>query len=76
MRLEVELYRAVEDAVERMNAQAKAAGGDGRGLLEFKIDKIGDRPAAQLPEDSPLMEALRAVDRHLWLKYGVAAGLD
>ena len=76
MRLEVELYRAVEDAVERMNAQAKAAGGDGRGLLEFKIDKIGDRPAAQLPEDSPLMEALQRRGPPSVVKYGVAAGLD
>ena len=74
VRLEVELYRAVEDAVERMNAQAKAAGAQERGLLEFKIDNIGDRPAAQLPEDSPLMEALRAVDRHLGVRTELRLG--
>ena len=38
LRLEVALHRAAEDAVEKMNAQARAAGGEGRGLLEFAID--------------------------------------
>jgi len=53
LRLEVALHRAVEDAVDHWNAQAKSAAAGGRGLLAFKIDKIGDRPAAQLPADSP-----------------------
>jgi len=66
--LEVALHRAVEDAVEHCNAQAISAARNGRGLLAFKIDKIGDRPAAQLPTGSPLLEALRAVDRHLGLR--------
>ncbi|MGO9317208.1 MAG: M20/M25/M40 family metallo-hydrolase [Terracidiphilus sp.] len=74
LRLEVRLHRAVEDAVEHCNAQAKAAGADGRGLLEFAIDKIGDRPAAQLAADSPLLEALLAVDRHLGLKTELRLG--
>ena len=38
---------------------------DHRGPLSFSITKIGDRPAAKLPDDSPLLETLRAVDRHL-----------
>jgi acetylornithine deacetylase/succinyl-diaminopimelate desuccinylase-like protein len=66
--LEVALHRAVEDAVERANAQAKAQSRHERGLLAFAIDLIGDRPAAQLAGDSPLLEALCAVDRHLGLK--------
>jgi acetylornithine deacetylase/succinyl-diaminopimelate desuccinylase-like protein len=74
LRLEVSLHRAVEDAVERCNAQAKASGGFGRGLLAFKMDKIGDRPAAQLPANSPLLEALNAVDRHLCLKTELRLG--
>ncbi len=65
LRLEVALHRAVEDAVEFANAQAKAVGTASRGKLAFAIRKIGDRPAAQLPEDSPLLEALHAVDRRL-----------
>ncbi len=66
--LEVALHRAVEDAVEHWNAQATAEARKVRGLLAFKIDKIGDRPAAQLPAGSPLLEALSAVDRHLGLR--------
>jgi acetylornithine deacetylase/succinyl-diaminopimelate desuccinylase-like protein len=72
--LEVALHRAVEDAVEHCNTQAKAAGRQGRGLLEFDINTIGDRPAAQLPKESPLLEALKAVDRHLGLKTELRLG--
>jgi tripeptide aminopeptidase len=74
LRLEGSLHRAVEDAVEQLNAKAKAAGRQERGLLEFDIEMIGDRPAAQLPDDSPLLEALRAVDRHLGLKTELRLG--
>jgi acetylornithine deacetylase/succinyl-diaminopimelate desuccinylase-like protein len=74
LRLEIALHRAVEDAVERCNTQSKTAGGERRGLLEYKIDTIGDRPAAQLSADSPLMEALLAVDRHLGLKTELRLG--
>jgi tripeptide aminopeptidase len=72
LRLEVALHRAVEDSVERCNAQAKAA--EARGKLAYTIRKIGDRPAAQLPGDSPLLEALRAVDRHLGLRNELRLG--
>jgi acetylornithine deacetylase/succinyl-diaminopimelate desuccinylase-like protein len=65
LRLEVALHRAVEDAVEHWNDRAKMRGPRQRRLLAYAIEKIGDRPAAQLPGDSPLLEALRAVDRHL-----------
>jgi acetylornithine deacetylase/succinyl-diaminopimelate desuccinylase-like protein len=68
VRLEVALHRAVEDAVDRCNAQAKAQSRHERGLLAFAVDLIGDRPAAQLAADSPLLEILLAVDRHLGLK--------
>ena len=68
VRLEVALHRAVEDTVDHCNAQATAQSRHDRGLLAFAIDLIGDRPAAQLPDDSPLLEALLAVDRHLGLK--------
>jgi tripeptide aminopeptidase len=66
--LEVALHRAVEDAVEHWNAQATSAAKNGRGLLAYRIETIGDRPAAQLPIDSPLLAALHAVDRHLGLR--------
>ena len=38
------------------------------------IDTIGDRPGGALPEDSPLMATLRAVDRHLNLRTDPSLG--
>ncbi len=72
LRMEVALHRAVEDAVERANARAGVNGS--RGRLTFKIQKIGDRPAAELPADSALLAALRAVDRHLGLRTELRLG--
>jgi acetylornithine deacetylase/succinyl-diaminopimelate desuccinylase-like protein len=74
LRLEVGLRHAVEDAVEHCNSQAKGQGAHSRGLLAFTIDRIGDRPAAELPAGSPLLEALRAVDRHLGLQTDLRLG--
>lgn len=74
LRLEVALYRAVEDAVEISNRAAKALPGRNHGPLTFSIERIGDRPAAHLPADSPLLEALRAVDRHLGLRTDLRLG--
>jgi acetylornithine deacetylase/succinyl-diaminopimelate desuccinylase-like protein len=74
LRLEVGLHRAVEDSVEQWNAKALAAGTHGRGLLRFDIAKIGDRPAAHLPHDSPLLDTLRAVDRHLGVRTDLRLG--
>ncbi len=72
LRLEVALHRAVEDAVDLCNAQANAV--SVRGKLAYTIRTIGDRPAAHLPGDSPLLEALRAVDRHLGLRNELRLG--
>lgn len=74
LRLEVALHRAVEDAVEHWNALANAGSARGRGKLAFTVDKIGDRPTAYLPSDSPLLESLRAVDRHLGLHTNLRLG--
>lgn len=68
LRMEVALHRAVEDAVEACNRQPEGNAHQLRGALSFEITKIGDRPAAHLPADCALMEALRAVDRHLGLR--------
>lgn len=70
VRMEVELNRAVEEAIAAANhEQASRPGFDPvRDRLTFTIEKIGERPAGRLPSDSPLLEALRAVDRHLSLK--------
>ena len=74
LNLEVALHRAVEDAVERANARAYAIGARSRGPLTFTIELIGDRPAGFLPEDSPLLSTLRAVDRHLGLRTDLRLG--
>lgn len=74
VRLEVALHRAVEDAVARVNGQAAANGYATRGGLGFTIERIGDRPAAWLPEEAPLLGTLRAVDRHLGLRTDLRLG--
>jgi acetylornithine deacetylase/succinyl-diaminopimelate desuccinylase-like protein len=73
VRMEVALHRAVEDAVHASNAITLAKERP-RHQLTFTIKKIGDRPAADLPADSPLLEALRAVDRHLGLRTDLRLG--
>jgi tripeptide aminopeptidase len=74
LRLEVALHRAVEDAVDQTNAAAKHHGARNRGPLAFTVKKIGDRPAAQLAADSPILETLRAVDRHLGIQTDLRLG--
>lgn len=73
-RLEVALHRAVEDSVSRANTASAAYPMRSRGPLAFRIEKIGDRPAAQLAAESPLLDALRAVDRHLGLRTDLRLG--
>lgn len=63
IRLEVQLHRAVEDAVLAAANGARPTG------IRFSIDKIGDRPAGQLAPGSRLLETLRAVDRHLAIRH-------
>lgn len=73
VRLEVALHRVVEDSVEAANGTgSKREKSDRR--ITFSIDKIGDRPAAELRADSPLLETLRAVDRHLGLRTDLRLG--
>ena len=72
VRLEVALHRAVEDAVMQANAAAPQL--RSRGLLTSSVRKIGDRPTAELPQDSPMLETLRAVDRHLNLRTDLRLG--
>jgi len=79
VRLEVALHRAVEDAVESANAdfalRNKLRGGRlSHGRVSYSIETIGNRPAAELPADSPLLDALKAVDRHLGLRTDLRLG--
>ena len=68
IRLEVELHRAVEDAVMAANVNVNHGQRDGAGLVRSAIEKIGDRPAGRLPAGSELMALLEAVDRHLAIR--------
>lgn len=72
VRLEVILYRALEDAVSHWNARSILS--RSRGALTFSIEKIGDRPAANLPEGAAILDLLRGVDRHLGIQTGVRLG--
>ena len=74
LRLEVALHRAVEDAVDQTNCRCKAPRRPQPRTTHLSIKKIGDRPAAQLAGDSPILEALRAVDRHLGIQTDLRLG--
>jgi tripeptide aminopeptidase len=74
VRLEVALHRAAEDAVYRANKAASLSAPHSKGTLFFAIKTIGDRPAASLPPNAPLLETLRAVDRHLGLRTDLRLG--
>jgi acetylornithine deacetylase/succinyl-diaminopimelate desuccinylase-like protein len=67
LRLEVQLHRAVEDAVLAANAAAEAQG-VGDHPLTLSIECIGNRPAGALPDGARILGLLRAVDRHLNLR--------
>lgn len=66
LRLESELNRVVEDSVRRANGRPMVASRPAP--LTFKVERIGDRPAGKLPAGAPILETLRAVDRHLGLQ--------
>jgi tripeptide aminopeptidase len=56
------LGSAVEKAREAENQRATA------GRVTARLKEIGSRPAASLPEDSVLLQYLRAVDAHLGIR--------
>jgi len=60
------LTAAVEQAQEIENQRATG------GKVSVKIKEIGARPAASLPDSSPILSYLRAVDSHL----GIRSHLD
>ncbi len=44
------------------------------GKAPITMELIGDRPAAALPDESPLLQTIRAVDRHLALRTELRIG--
>ncbi len=67
-RLEAALREAIQAGVEEEMEAARERGMAGRGSynkLEVKFRVLGIRPGGQLPENSPLLAALREADRYL-----------
>jgi acetylornithine deacetylase/succinyl-diaminopimelate desuccinylase-like protein len=56
------LNAAVEKAQDTENSRAVI------GKVTGKVKEIGSRPAARLPEDSPILSYIRAVDAHLGIR--------
>jgi len=61
------LSQSVEQTFEELVRQHNVRSEPGN-QVQLTIDCIGDRPAASLSENSPLLHSLRAVDRHLGLR--------
>jgi di/tripeptidase len=60
------LSSCVERAVDIENQRSTG------GKISARLKEIGSRPGGQLPEDAPILSAIRAVDAHL----GIKAHLD
>lgn len=58
-----ELCASLRQSVSMANLE-----NDARPPAQLHIETIGERPAAALPDDSPLLETVRAADRHLSLR--------
>jgi tripeptide aminopeptidase len=63
-RLEERLRECVNEAWSEVPLSHRA----GEPRVTFTIESIGDRPAAELPDDARILEVLRAVDAHLRIK--------
>jgi acetylornithine deacetylase/succinyl-diaminopimelate desuccinylase-like protein len=63
IRLEVELHRAIEDAVLAANNENRVRAEND--AVKYSIEQIGARDAGALAHDASLFQLLRAVDRHL-----------
>jgi acetylornithine deacetylase/succinyl-diaminopimelate desuccinylase-like protein len=70
-RLELEIHRTFEQLIAE-TLITKASNTHGQPTL--KIERIGNRPAATLPPGSPILQSLRAVDRHLSLRTELRLG--
>lgn len=64
-RLEAALRKSVEAGVAEEMAAAKESGHAGDERIEIRYRSLGERPGGQLPDDAPLLEAVRQADRRL-----------
>jgi len=68
-RLEAQLRCTVEEALQYADTRASQRNVKiGTSSITARLERIGDRPAGKLPPDAPILETLRAVDRHLGLQ--------
>jgi len=63
-RLEKRLRECINEAWSEVALAYRA----GEAKVRFAIETIGDRPAAELAEDSRMLKVIRAVDAHLRIK--------
>ena len=67
--LEEAIQEAVEIAVAMANRETKGTGGNSKvSPIQYSIESIGERPAAELSDDAHILSAVRAVDRHLQIQ--------
>jgi len=68
-RLESALREAMQTGVQEETRSSTSQNGDysatDRGALNLEFRSLGTRPAGKLPDDSPLLAAIRSVDRYL-----------
>lgn len=58
-----EIRASMRETIDSANAENAS-----HPRARLSIETIGERPAAALPDDSPLLDCVRAVDRHLGLR--------
>src|SRR5262249_19599700 len=63
-KLEEHLRECVNEAWSEVPVAFRA----GEAKVRFAIEPIGDRPAAELPDDARILQVLRAVDAHLHIR--------
>ena len=64
-RIEAVFRKAIESGVGEEMATAAEAAHSSDPRIEISYRSLGDRPGGELPDDSPLLEAVHQADRHL-----------
>ncbi len=59
------MERALRDAMQSGAREEMSAAHDGQNTLRLIVRSLGSRPAGKLPDNAPLLETLRNVDRFL-----------
>ncbi|MFZ3215376.1 MAG: M20/M25/M40 family metallo-hydrolase [Candidatus Acidiferrales bacterium] len=59
------MERALRDAMQSGAREEMSAARDNQDALQVTVRSLGSRPAGKLPDNSPLLDTLRGVDRYL-----------